>query len=118
MTVWNWASYGYTRVEPALTDAASCAAGALKEAIDVGEEFGACHIVISDLNIDDDHLEFCLAQPEITPQGKAAMDVLRGLPRRERLIALAAAAGEKWSAMTEEKWAEFDWEPDEDLDEA
>lgn len=34
------------------------------------DEFGALHIFVADGNCEDEHLEFCLAQPNITEREK------------------------------------------------
>lgn len=105
MTVWCWNSYYATRTEPVLNDVSEKLSELIAGALAVGEEFGACHIVLSDINIERDHIEFCLAQPEITPEGRVAMEAMQRATCRDRAIALCSAHGEKWGAYTEAEWA-------------
>lgn len=72
----------------ALTDAAERA----------GEEFGALHIVISDWNVEDEHLLWCIgpensADVALTPEGAAFAAFALQLSEVERTSALALNAG-------------------------
>lgn len=113
MTVWAWDSYYHTTTKPSPTPAALAAIPLVIAADDAGEDFGACHIVLADLNFDDDHINFCLALPYITPEGIAAMTALLAMTKQERAIALCLANGEQFSAWTDEEWAKFDRDDDD-----
>lgn len=115
MTVWCWGSYYATRSEPLLNDATEKLSDLILGALAVGEEYGACHIVLSDINIERDHIEFCLAYPGLTPEGRAAMEGMLLASCRDRAIALCAAHGENWGSHTEDEWLRTGWDSDEDL---
>lgn len=53
------------------------------------DEFGALHIVVSDGNMEDDHIQFCLEQPNITPGEIAFAQKLLDIPEEQRFMAYA-----------------------------
>lgn len=57
------------------------------------DEFGACHIVVADWNVDDDDLAFCRDQPEATPEDRELMTGMLALSAAERHTAMALADG-------------------------
>jgi hypothetical protein len=63
----------------------------LAKLISEANGFGALHIVIEDENVDDDNLEFCRHQPEITADELRILDLLQPLTERQReaIIVLA-----------------------------
>lgn len=115
MTVWCWGSYYATREEPKVDETITALSLLIVKALEVGEEWGACHIVLSDINIERNHMEFCLAQPNLTLEGRAAMDGMLGSSCRTRAIALCAAEDGRWNSYTEDEWARTGWNDDEDL---
>lgn len=49
----------------------------LSARMDAADQFGALHIVVADGNVEDDHIEFCLVQPNITAEeAELARDLL------------------------------------------
>lgn len=108
MSVWAWQSYYSTRREPKHTSSTRKAVALIQAAIDIGEKYGACHIVLADLNLELSHLRWCLQQPHITPAGRTAMEVMAAMTMRERAIAMAAVEGAEWALWTDQEWAEFD----------
>jgi hypothetical protein len=110
MTVWSYGSY-YTRIEPVIEDKHRELAKLVTAAAEAGEDFGACHIVVEDLNLEKHCLTWCLRQPKLTPQGKAMLEALSAVQLRDRAIAFAAI-NEKYGfrAYADEEWVPApDW---------
>lgn len=57
------------------------------------DEYGACHIVVSDGNLEDDNIAFCLGLPECTEAEAAFLRALVALSMDERETAYAIANG-------------------------
>lgn len=51
------------------------------------DQFGACHIVVADGNVEDHHIDWCLEQPDLVEEEREFLNDLRQLPvaDRERL---------------------------------
>lgn len=73
------------RITPAVLEAAPL----LREA----DEFGALHIVVSDWNLEDEHIDFCGKQASITSAEQHLLDILKVMSFAERVTALALAEG-------------------------
>ena len=56
-------------------------------------EFGGCHIVVSDWNLEDDNIDFCLKYETTTDDEKKIMLELKALPEDQRYAAMAVADG-------------------------
>lgn len=79
--------------EPPFTPTFSAGALAAAEAMFEIDEYGACHIVVSDGNLEDDNIEFCLGLPECTEAEAAFLRSLLALSEDERETAYAIANG-------------------------
>ena len=55
------------------------------------DEFGGCHIVVSDWNLDDENIDFCTAYPTTTDAEREVMTALKALPEDQRYAAMAVA---------------------------
>lgn len=55
--------------------------------------YGACHIVVEDWNLEDEHIEHCLSEPQIDADEIAAMNALQALSLEERYSAMAICEG-------------------------
>lgn len=102
--IWSDGYYA-TRREPKITARIRKLVTLIDAAEAVGEEFGACHIVVSDLNYEIDSLRYCRSQPDITPEGSALMDALIRAPLWDRAVAFAAAGRRKFLIYDEMEWA-------------
>lgn len=107
MSVWSWHGYYHTRRPPKPSRKTRDALPLIKAAIEAGEDYGACHIVLADVNLEKHHVKWCRERPEITPKGAAAMDAMLAMTLRERAIALCAADGEAFHEWSDAEWAEF-----------
>lgn len=54
-------------------------------------EFGPLHIIVSDMNVDDDHIEFCAEQPGKSKAETVLLDLFRLMDIDERISAFAIA---------------------------
>jgi len=63
--------------------------------------FGACHIVVDDGNMEDDHIKFCLNQDDITPEERQLMTDLLGHTVEEREAIWEASLGNGENDETE-----------------
>lgn len=79
--------------EPPFTPTFSAGALAAAEAMLEIDEYGACHIVVSDGNLEDDSIAFCLDLPECTEAEAAFLRSLLALSMDERETAYAIANG-------------------------
>lgn len=61
--------------------------------IQEADEFGAMHIVVSDWNLEDDNVRFCLAEARLTPEERILGSLLLDMPYIERVTAMALADG-------------------------
>lgn len=52
-------------------------------------EFGGCHIVVSDWNLEDDNIDFCITYPDTTDAEKELMVALKALSEDQRYAAMA-----------------------------
>lgn len=68
---------------------AAKALGALLREIN---EFGGCHIVVSDWNLEDDDIDFCIKYPTTTDHERDVMLALKALPKDQRYAAMAVAS--------------------------
>lgn len=57
------------------------------------DPYGACHIVVSDWNLEDEHIEFCRDEPEASDEDRTLMTDLLALSEDERHTAMALADG-------------------------
>ena len=60
---------------------------------DEGGEFGALHIVVGDWNVEDEHIQWCLALPEATKADKSIGAALMLMPKDQRIAAFALFDG-------------------------
>ncbi len=56
------------------------------------DEFGGCHIVVSDWNLEDDHIDFCIEYDATTDSEREVMRALKTLPEEQRYAAMAVAS--------------------------
>jgi hypothetical protein len=61
--------------------------------IRAADDCGAMHIVVSDWNLDDDHIEFCKNYETATPEDVVLCDLMAAMTYDERLSAMALADG-------------------------
>jgi len=108
MPVWSWQGHYSTTREPKPSRKVLAAIPLIKAALDANEEWGACHIVLSDINIEKYHVRWCRERPEITPAGAAAMDAMLSMTMRERAIALCAVEEGSFYKWSDEEWAQLD----------
>lgn len=54
-------------------------------------EFGGCHIVVSDWNLDDDNIDFCMTYATTTDAEREVLTALKALPEDQRYAAMAVA---------------------------
>lgn len=73
--------------------APTLAARELGERLKAVNEFGGCHIAVSDWNLDDECIDFCIAQPDTTQDERAVMVALKALTEDQRYAAMAVADG-------------------------
>jgi hypothetical protein len=55
------------------------------------DAFGGCHIVVSDWNLEDDNIDFCIDYPTTTDAEREIMRALKVLPDDQRYAAMAVA---------------------------
>lgn len=55
------------------------------------DEFGGCHIVVSDWNLEDDNIDFCIGYETTTDVERKVMLALKALPEDQRSAAMAVA---------------------------
>lgn len=55
------------------------------------DEFGGCHIVVSDWNLEDEHIDFCITRQETTDAEREVMIALKSLQEGQRYAAMAVA---------------------------
>ena len=106
MSVWFYAHY-FTRQEPIITDEHRVVKELLDAALDVGEDYGACHIVVEDINLETLHIKWCLdnvqTDNELTDEGRALLEALLKMSLRDRFIVFSLA--EHTTVYTDEAWA-------------
>ena len=56
-------------------------------------EFGGCHIVVSDWNLEDSNIDFCIVYETTTDAEREVMLALRALSEDQRYAAMAVADG-------------------------
>lgn len=66
---------------------------ALGSLLDECDPFGGCHIVVEDWNLDDECIDFCIAEPMTTPRERELMVALKKLPEDQRYAAMAVRDG-------------------------
>lgn len=67
-------------------------------------EFGALHIVVSDGNMEDEDIEFCMEQPNITPdEMEFAQKLRREFSEEERFMIYAIANCLQADALAEKE---------------
>jgi len=55
------------------------------------DEFGGCHIVVSDWNLDDEDIDYCMYHEETTDAERKILAELKELPASQRYAAMAVA---------------------------
>lgn len=68
-------------------------ARALGERLREIDEFGGCHVVVGDWNLDDRNIDFCMAYETTTDAEREVMAALKALPEAQRYAAMAVADG-------------------------
>lgn len=64
------------------------------------DEYGACHIVVDDYNIEDMHIDFCFEEKSITEDDKGFLNNFKELNEDERFTALQLSRGLiKWGEL-------------------
>lgn len=79
--------------EPPFTPTFSEAALFMAKAMSEIDEYGTCHIVVSDGNLEDENIEFCLGLPECTEAEAVFLRNMLALGDDERETAYAIANG-------------------------